>query len=163
MNAIDLKRRRSANVRAKREEAAKGSDQDAVFARCSDVAETVGLSKRALQLAIDIATKLATATKAGVRSTRFENHQGELLALAKLDAEMQTAVCDLLFADPPKAGSVAEAELIAHSKASLAHYKVPKRVIFATELPRNASGKILKRELRVLYGGGESAVSAGVA
>ena len=59
--------------------------------------------------------------------------------------------------------AVTEAELIAHSKASLAHYKVPKRVIFATELPRNASGKILKRELRVLYGGGESAVSAGVA
>ena len=56
-----------------------------------------------------------------------------------------------------------EAELIAHSRATLAHYKVPKRVIFATELPRNASGKILKRELRVLYGGAESAVSAGAA
>ena len=31
---------------------------------------------------------------------------------------------------------------------SLAGYKKPKRVVFVDELPRNASGKILKRELR---------------
>ncbi|SFJ25349.1 ParB/RepB/Spo0J family partition protein [Albimonas pacifica] len=101
--------RRSANVRAKREEVAKGSDQDAIFALCSDVAETVGLSKRALQLAIEIATKLTPDTKARVRGTRFEDHQGELLALAKLDAETQAKVCTVLFADQPKASSVADA------------------------------------------------------
>ncbi|MFD4632410.1 acyl-CoA synthetase [Streptomyces sp. NPDC058284] len=41
-----------------------------------------------------------------------------------------------------------EAGLIAHARGRLAHFKAPKRVLFVDELPRNASGKILKRELR---------------
>ncbi|MDQ0935368.1 acyl-CoA synthetase [Streptomyces turgidiscabies] len=45
-------------------------------------------------------------------------------------------------------GEVTEAELIAHARQQLAHFKAPKRVVFVDELPRNASGKILKRELR---------------
>ncbi|WP_371657669.1 acyl-CoA synthetase [Streptomyces sp. NBC_00280] len=45
-------------------------------------------------------------------------------------------------------GEVTEAELIAHAREELAHFKAPKRVVFVDELPRNASGKILKRELR---------------
>ncbi|WP_029145358.1 fatty acyl-CoA synthetase [Microbacterium luticocti] len=39
-------------------------------------------------------------------------------------------------------------ELIAHVKGMLAAFKVPKRVEFIDELPRNQSGKLLKRELR---------------
>ncbi|QJS13523.1 acyl-CoA synthetase [Streptomyces argyrophyllae] len=50
-------------------------------------------------------------------------------------------------------GEVTEEELIAHVKARLAPFKAPKRVLFADELPRNASGKILKRELRDRFGG----------
>ncbi|WP_158887448.1 acyl-CoA synthetase [Amycolatopsis anabasis] len=38
--------------------------------------------------------------------------------------------------------------LIAHARAKLSAFKVPKAVHFVGELPRNASGKILKRELR---------------
>ena len=49
--------------------------------------------------------------------------------------------------------SVDEGAIFAHAKEKLAYYKIPKRVIFADELPRNASGKILKRELRHAYGG----------
>ena len=41
-------------------------------------------------------------------------------------------------------------ELIAHCKARLSGFKVPKRVVVVDGLPRNASGKILKRELREL-------------
>lgn len=41
-----------------------------------------------------------------------------------------------------------EDELIAHARERLAHFKAPKRVLFVDGLPRNASGKILKRELR---------------
>jgi long-chain acyl-CoA synthetase len=41
-------------------------------------------------------------------------------------------------------------ELIAHCKASLAGYKKPRHVAFLDELPKNPSGKILKRELRRL-------------
>jgi len=33
----------------------------------------------------------------------------------------------------------------------LAHFKVPKRVILADALPKNPSGKLLKRELRQRY------------
>ncbi|MEV7815093.1 acyl-CoA synthetase [Streptomyces flaveolus] len=50
-------------------------------------------------------------------------------------------------------GEVAEEELIAHVRARLAPFKAPKRVVFVGELPRNASGKILKRELRDRFGG----------
>ncbi|MYQ79665.1 MULTISPECIES: acyl-CoA synthetase [unclassified Streptomyces] len=45
-------------------------------------------------------------------------------------------------------GEATEDELIAHARERLAHFKAPKRVVFADALPRNASGKILKRELR---------------
>ncbi|MFD5485696.1 FadD3 family acyl-CoA ligase [Streptomyces virginiae] len=39
-------------------------------------------------------------------------------------------------------------DLIAWSRREMANYKVPRAVEFVTELPRNASGKVLKRELR---------------
>jgi len=42
---------------------------------------------------------------------------------------------------------VSEDDLKAHVKASLASYKTPREVEFMDELPRNATGKILKREL----------------
>ena len=40
-----------------------------------------------------------------------------------------------------------EDELKAHVKAHLARYKVPREIVFLDELPRNATGKVLKREL----------------
>jgi fatty-acyl-CoA synthase len=42
---------------------------------------------------------------------------------------------------------VGEDELKDHVKRNLARYKVPREVVFLDELPRNATGKILKREL----------------
>nr|WP_296775458.1 acyl-CoA synthetase [Rhodococcus sp. (in: high G+C Gram-positive bacteria)] len=48
-----------------------------------------------------------------------------------------------------KAGEhLAADELIAHVKGLIAPFKVPKTVTFVDELPRNQSGKLLKRELR---------------
>lgn len=44
--------------------------------------------------------------------------------------------------------AVTQEELVAHARRVLPGFKVPKRVLFVDELPRNASGKILKRELR---------------
>ncbi|HJQ68221.1 MAG TPA: AMP-binding protein, partial [Blastocatellia bacterium] len=43
------------------------------------------------------------------------------------------------------------AEIIAFARDRIAHYKAPKSVDFIDALPRNASGKILKRELRKPY------------
>src|SRR5271163_2072930 len=45
---------------------------------------------------------------------------------------------------------VDEATIKNHVKDQLAKYKVPREVIFLDELPRNPTGKILKRELRDL-------------
>ncbi|MFF4783113.1 acyl-CoA synthetase [Streptomyces griseorubiginosus] len=50
-------------------------------------------------------------------------------------------------------GEVTEAELLTHAREKLSHFKAPKRVLFVDELPRNASGKILKRELRDRFAG----------
>ena len=44
-------------------------------------------------------------------------------------------------------GDVSEDELKKHVKSNLAGYKVPREIEFLDELPRNATGKVLKREL----------------
>jgi fatty-acyl-CoA synthase len=46
---------------------------------------------------------------------------------------------------------VGEEELIELCRGRLAGYKKPSAVVFVEELPRNASGKVLKRELRERY------------
>jgi acyl-CoA synthetase (AMP-forming)/AMP-acid ligase II len=43
---------------------------------------------------------------------------------------------------------VSEEDLKSHIKANLASYKAPREIEFLSELPRNATGKVLKRELR---------------
>jgi len=56
-------------------------------------------------------------------------------------------VCAILVKDPAHP-ELTENEVIAYVKANLAGYKCPTLVEFVGELPRNPSGKILKRELR---------------
>ena len=47
-----------------------------------------------------------------------------------------------------RVGSGAEPAALAHCRAVLSGYKKPKAVEFLPELPTNAYGKVLKRELR---------------
>ena len=52
----------------------------------------------------------------------------------------------------PKPGAtLSEDDVHAHARIVLASYKRPKYITFADELPKNPSGKILKRELRTTY------------
>jgi long-chain acyl-CoA synthetase len=52
----------------------------------------------------------------------------------------------------PRAGATVRAEdIIGFARERLAHYKCPTSVDFAAALPRNPSGKLLKRELREPY------------
>ncbi|HDT6579829.1 TPA: 2-succinylbenzoate-CoA ligase, partial [Bacillus cereus] len=49
-----------------------------------------------------------------------------------------------------KSGAVTEEEILHFCEEKLAKYKVPKKACFLEELPRNASKKLLRRELREL-------------
>jgi acyl-CoA synthetase (AMP-forming)/AMP-acid ligase II len=46
---------------------------------------------------------------------------------------------------------LSEAELIEFCRARLAHYKCPRSIEFCESLPRTATGKVLKRDLRKKY------------
>ncbi|HEY4021484.1 MAG TPA: AMP-binding protein, partial [Pseudonocardiaceae bacterium] len=52
---------------------------------------------------------------------------------------------------PAPGATVDAAELIALAKSQLASFKVPKSVEVIAEMPRNATGKILKKDLRAPY------------
>lgn len=53
----------------------------------------------------------------------------------------------------PKAGAaLTEADVMAHCAGVLAPFKCPKRVILVDALPKNPSGKVLKRDLRQSFG-----------
>lgn len=43
-----------------------------------------------------------------------------------------------------------EEEILSHAKTRLANYKIPKRIIFIGEFPRNALGKVLAYQLRAM-------------
>jgi HIP---CoA ligase len=44
--------------------------------------------------------------------------------------------------------SLSAADVMAHCRERLANFKVPREVVFVARLPRNAGGKVLKRDLR---------------
>ena len=49
----------------------------------------------------------------------------------------------------PRSGvAIDEAEVLAWCRANMANYKVPRRIVTVEDLPRNASGKVLKIELK---------------
>ncbi len=53
----------------------------------------------------------------------------------------------------PKSGqSLSESDVLAHCAQHLAGFKCPKSVVFVESLPKNPSGKLLKRELRQAHG-----------
>jgi len=56
-----------------------------------------------------------------------------------------------------KSGAVLDEDsVIKHCAGAMAHFKVPKRVVFVDSLPKNPSGKLLKRELRQRYLGSQT-------
>ncbi len=67
-------------------------------------------------------------------------------AVGRADAEWQEAVTAVVVLRD--GASVRPDELRSHCADHLAGYKVPKQVEFADELPRTASGKLIRRDLR---------------
>ena len=80
----------------------------------------------------------------------------EVSVIGLADSKWVEAVTAVIVLKPGSTSS--ETAVIAHCRAQLAAFKTPKRVIFAASLPKNPSGKILKRELRQLYGESNSTV-----
>lgn len=56
-------------------------------------------------------------------------------------------------------GAVDPDEVVAWTRERIAHYKAPRRLELVDELPRNATGKILKRVLRERQAGTAASVS----
>jgi acyl-CoA synthetase (AMP-forming)/AMP-acid ligase II len=69
----------------------------------------------------------------------------EAAAVGVPDAEFGQRL--LAFVVPKAGADIGEGDLKAYVKANLARYKVPREIRFLAELPRNATGKVLKREL----------------
>jgi fatty-acyl-CoA synthase len=70
----------------------------------------------------------------------------EAAAVGVPDAEFGQRL--LAFAVPKAGIDVDEGDLKAYVKANLARYKVPREIRLLDELPRNATGKVLRRELQ---------------
>ncbi len=58
-------------------------------------------------------------------------------------------------------GDASEEDLKGHVKQNLARYKVPREIVFLEELPRNATGKVLKKDLRAQEEDGEKESEGG--
>ena len=66
--------------------------------------------------------------------------------VGRADAEWQEAVTAVVV--PVNGAGVTAEDLRSHCASGLAGYKVPKRIEFVAELPRTASGKLMRRRLR---------------
>ena len=75
----------------------------------------------------------------------------EVAVIGLPDAKWVEAVTAVIVV---KAGQVlTEAQVIAHCATHMAAFKAPKRVVFTDALPKNPSGKLLKRQLRQSHAG----------
>ncbi len=112
-------------------EAKKGGDRKSKEARQnqkeiisfrSDVAETVGLSERAISMSVAMWKGLTGRSRTQVRGTWMADHQANLMQLSKLDAKTQAKVLGMIFPannKPPQATSVAEALFILENGRAL--------------------------------------------
>ena len=77
---------------------------------------------------------------------------GEVAVIGLPDDKWVEAITAVIVSKPDSETGATEQELLEHLRTRLSPFKVPKAVHFVEDLPRNASGKILKRELRDKFG-----------
>ena len=53
---------------------------------------------------------------------------------------------------PKKGVNVTEDEIMEYARKNLASFKRPRTVVFVDDLPRNPMGKLVKKQIRELYG-----------
>jgi len=93
------------------------------------VAATPETVKKMIALGAEVAVEPGAGIKSGIP-----------------DADFGETVAAIIVAKPGQ--TLTEASIINALKREIAHFKVPKRVYFASELPRNAMGKVQKAALR---------------
>lgn len=103
------------------QKSAAAKDRTAIFAIRSEIAERVGLSDRAIRLAVGIWKGMSVATRKRCAGTWLADHQSSLQQLSQATAAIQGRVLDILLADKPKATSVADALLIISDGRLLTH------------------------------------------
>jgi fatty-acyl-CoA synthase len=77
----------------------------------------------------------------------FYRHAAVLACAVVAQPDPQWGETPVAFVELREGCTATEAELIAHCRANLAHYKCPKRVVFGA-VPRTSTGKIQKYALR---------------
>ncbi|MES0879669.1 ParB/RepB/Spo0J family partition protein [Roseibium sp. SCP14] len=83
--------------------------QVAIFAFCQNAKETTGLSRRSVELAVQIFEGLSPPTRERLKGTAFAQKQSNLKALSALAADEQAKVLDLTLGEDPKTASIADA------------------------------------------------------
>ena len=83
---------------------------------------------------------------------------GDVAVVGVGDPHWGESVVAVVVPVDPSAPPAAE-EVIAFARERIAHFKAPRRIEFVEELPRNATGKLLKRVLRERFAGSAAAVS----
>lgn len=83
-------------------------------------------------------------------------HPGVLEVAVVPQADARWGEVGMAIVVPRVEGSLSSADILTYCADKLARYKLPRSVCFASALPRNAMGKVIKAELLKTYGTGSS-------
>ena len=92
----------------------KRENQNAIFAFCFSAKETTGLSKRSVELAIQIFEGLTPQSRERLRGSVFAEKQSDLKTISALEPDQQSRVLDLILGEPPR--SLADALVLAEGR-----------------------------------------------
>jgi len=93
--------------------------QVAIFAFCQNASDATGLSRRSVELAVQIFEGLTRETRERLKGTALAEKQSDLKALSCLEPQMQADVLDQVLAENPSAGSIADAVFVINGRKKL--------------------------------------------
>lgn len=118
-------------------------DAPEIFGFSAAVAEKVGLSDRAIRLAVKIWKELSVASRQRCAGTWLADHQAGLKQLSEQSPTDQLKVLDLLFAEPPRATNVPDALTIIANGRTLTH--VEKKVQAVSKTLENLPAPVAEK------------------